>query len=69
MLLQGNGDCRFTTGGEASKPQCEALLATEGAALLVGDGGRVPCYVADEGRSISLDWAFDFEERRLRTPT
>ena len=69
VLLQGDGDSRFATGGETSKPQREAFLATKGAALLMRDGRRVPRYVADEGRGISLDREGCFEQRRLRTPT
>lgn len=55
VLLQGNCDSGLTAGREAGEPQREALLATKGAALLVRDGRRMPCYVADEGQSVSVD--------------
>ena len=52
MLLEGNGNCRFTAGREASEPERKALLAAKFATLLVGHGGCVPCYVADANFSM-----------------
>ena len=42
MLFKRNSDGRFTTGGEASKPEGETLLAAQDAALLVGEA-VMPC--------------------------
>ena len=54
VLLEGNSDSGFTTSREASKPQSKAFLAPKGAALLVRDGRRVPCYVANSFKELVI---------------
>lgn len=45
MLFEGCGYGRFTAGGEAGEPDCEAFLFAVGVAFGAGEGG-MPCYVA-----------------------
>lgn len=65
VLLQCDGYGRFAASGETCEPEGEAFLAAESAPLGVGDGGVVPCYVAERDVSILLD--FIQRKRGVRT--
>ena len=62
VLLKGDGDSRFATGREASKPQGEASLSTKGFAFLVRKRGWVPGYITNGVEALAY-----FEELVMRS--
>ena len=48
-MFEGVGDGGFTGGGEAGEPECGSTLGAKGFALVMGEGGRMPGYVAAIG--------------------